>query len=109
DKNGLTIFEKILHGAYFLKTTSVNFEQHQTASFNLNASELSLPNINLQRQAKQIEGVTVTAQKPFIQKLTDRIVVNVDNSLVSAGSTATDVLERSPGVAVDQNESISLR
>src|SRR5690606_34483698 len=55
DKNGLTIFEKILHGAYFLKTTSVNFEQHQTASFNLNASELSLPNINLQRQAKQIE------------------------------------------------------
>src|SRR5690606_3294889 len=68
-----------------------------------------LPNINLQRQAKQIEGVTVTAQKPFIQKLTDRIVVNVDNSIVSAGSTAMDILERSPGVAIDQNESISLR
>src|SRR5690606_31545666 len=68
-----------------------------------------LPNINLQRQAKQIEGVTVKSEKPFIQKLTDRIVVNVENSIVSAGSTAMDVLERSPGVAIDQNESISLR
>jgi hypothetical protein len=56
-----------------------------------------------------MQGVTVTAKKPFIQKLADRIVVNVDNSIVSAGSSALDVLERSPGVTVDQNDAISLR
>jgi len=54
-------------------------------------------------------GVTVTGRKPFIQKLSDRIVVNVENSIVSAGSTAMDVLERSPGVNVDQNDNITLR
>jgi outer membrane receptor protein involved in Fe transport len=36
-------------------------------------------------------------------------VVNVENSIVSAGSSAMDVLERSPGVNIDQNDAISLR
>src|SRR5690606_25293399 len=45
DKNGWAIFEHILYGQYFLRATSVNFEQHQTAPFNLNTSALSLPGI----------------------------------------------------------------
>ena len=49
------------------------------------------------------------AKKPFIQKLSDRIVVNVENSIVSAGNSAMDVLERSPGVNIDQNDVISLK
>lgn len=48
-------------------------------------------------------------KKPFIQKLSDRIVVNVDNSIINAGSSAMEVLERSPGVNIDQNDIISLR
>ena len=51
----------------------------------------------------------MTGKKPFIQKLTDRIVVNVDNSVVNAGSTALEVLERSPGVTINQNDQIALR
>ncbi|HEU0064975.1 MAG TPA: outer membrane beta-barrel protein, partial [Flavisolibacter sp.] len=57
----------------------------------------------------QLQSVTVVGQKPFIQKLSDRIVVNVDNSVVNVGSAAFDVLERSPGVTIDQNDVISLR
>ena len=56
-----------------------------------------------------MKEVVVEGKKPFIQKLTDRIVVNVDNSIISAGSSAMDVLERSPGVNIDQNDVISLR
>jgi hypothetical protein len=63
----------------------------------------------LRQRTGDLSGVTVTARKPFIQKLTDRIVVNVESSIVSAGSSAMDVLERSPGVNIDQNDVISLR
>jgi hypothetical protein len=57
----------------------------------------------------ELANVTVNAKKPFIQRLTDRIVVNVESSIISAGSSAMDVLERSPGVSIDQNDAISLR
>ncbi|MBK7871030.1 MAG: TonB-dependent receptor [Saprospiraceae bacterium] len=39
----------------------------------------------------------------------DKLIVNVENSIVSAGSSALEVLQRSPGVIVDQNDNISLR
>jgi outer membrane receptor protein involved in Fe transport len=56
-----------------------------------------------------MQNVTVSASKPFIQKLNDRIVVNVASSMVNAGSSAIEVLERSPGITIDQNDNISLR
>ena len=108
-KTGVAEFENILHGQYLIKATNINFEPYHSDPFTLNAETLTLPQIVLSRAATQMQGVTVKAQKPFIQKLTDRIVVNVENSIVSSGSTAMDILERSPGVAIDQNESISLR
>ena len=71
---------------------------------------MELPSLKLQTvSAGQMQSVTVTGKKPFIQKLNDRIVVNVDNTVVNVGSAAMDVLERSPGVTIDQNDVISLR
>ena len=111
DKNGLAEFENILFGNYFLKASSTSRATQFSSSFNLSPdrSQLTVPKISLSPDTKQLANVTLTSRKPFIQKLNDRIVVNVENSIVSAGSSAMDVLERSPGVNVDQNDVISLR
>ncbi len=111
DKNGVADFENIAFGSYRLKLSSVNTVVQYSTAFELSAekNDLSLAPISLQTRSTEISGVTVTARKPFIQKLTDRIVVNVENSIVSAGSSAMDVLERSPGVNIDQNDVLSLR
>ena len=45
---------------------------------------------------KDLGGVTVTAQRPFIETKIDKTVVNVDASPTSAGATALEVLEKSP-------------
>ena len=111
DKNGSAELENIRFGDYLLKVTMVNYNMRYSSSFTLSAEQTvaTLPNIILSPRTGQLGGVTVTAKKPFIQKLSDRIVVNVENSIVSAGSSAMDVLERSPGVNVDHNDVISLR
>ncbi|HEX6192266.1 MAG TPA: TonB-dependent receptor [Chitinophagaceae bacterium] len=111
DKNGIALFENTRFGDYLLRVTAVNYSTAFSGPFTLSAEQpdLNTPKISLQTRAAQLSGVTVTARKPFIQKLSDRIVVNVENSIVSAGSTAMDVLERAPGVNVDQNDNISLR
>ena len=53
--------------------------------------------------------VTVVAKKPFIERKLDRTIINVESSITSAGSTAMEVLEKSPGVAVDKDGKISLK
>jgi len=71
-------------------------------------SSIQIPALALQlANSSNLQEVVV--KKPFIQKLTDRIVVNVENSVVNAGSSAFDVLERSPGVQIDPNDNISMR
>ena len=94
DKTGLAEFENIKFGEYLLRVTVVNYATYFSSSFSLSTeqTDVTVPKIALQQKATQLSGVTVTAKKPFIQKLSDRIVVNVENSIVSAGSSAMDVL-----------------
>lgn len=111
DKNGTAEFEKIIYGSYLLRASMVNYAPLYSQLIELSAEQpgITIPQLSLQPQAAQLGGVTVTSKKPFIQKLSDRLVVNVENSIVNAGSSAMDVLERSPGVSIDQNDVIGLR
>ena len=111
DKNGLAEIGNIPAGEYLVRATMVNYGAGFSDVFVIGDAnlEVTLPPIRLSLAASSLAGVTITARKPFIQKLTDRIVVNVENSIVSAGSSAIDVLERSPGVLIDNNDVISLR
>jgi iron complex outermembrane receptor protein len=111
DKEGNALFENIPLGNYLARITLVNFTTQYTSRIQLSETQtsVSLPVITLLPKSGDLSGVTVSARKPFIQRLTDRIVVNVENSIVSAGSSAMEVLERSPGVNIDQNDVISLR
>ncbi len=111
DKNGSAEFENIIYGNYWAKVIMVGFTTASSSPITLSAesANIKLQDITIQPAATELGNVTVTGRKPFIQKLTDRIVVNVDNSIVNAGSSAMEVLERSPGVNVDPNDVISLR
>lgn len=112
DKAGLAEFDNVKPGSYLVRAGGVSYATGYSAAFALSEEQptASLPALSLgAKAATQMAGVTVTAKKPFIQKLNDRLVVNVESSIVGAGSSALDVLEQSPGVTVDQNDAISLR
>ena len=111
DKVGLVEFENLRAEDYLIKVSALNYKTLFTGMVTISATQtvVSLPKIVLLPGATEIKEVVVTGRKPFIQRLSDRLVVNVENSIVSAGSTAMDVLERSPGVSVDQNDVIGLR
>lgn len=111
DNTGTASWEMLPEGNYLVRVSAVNFDAYLSAPFSITANTPAMPEriILHTGNATQMQGITVIAKKPFIQKLSDRIVVNVESSIVSAGSTALDVLERSPGITVDQNDAISLR
>jgi iron complex outermembrane recepter protein len=109
DGKGVAGFEHIPFGAYRLKATMVNHVDQYSPDVTLSPDAALQVAIALHHNTAQMKEVVVEGKRPFIQKLSDRIVVNVDNSIISTGSSAMDILERSPGVNVDQNDVISLR
>ena len=51
--------------------------------------------------ARQLDSVVIKGRKPLFQQQPFGTVVNVESSVLTKGSTALQLLERSPGVTVD--------
>jgi hypothetical protein len=109
DINGEFNLEKINPGNYTFRLSLVGYESYTSQTFAVQDRDLVVPDITLVEKNGQLTEVTIQAQKPFIEVKADKIVVNVENSIVSAGSSVMDVLQRSPGVNVDNNDNISLK
>jgi iron complex outermembrane recepter protein len=109
NKEGVAEFENVKPGSYLLKATHVSQEKAYSQKIELEEGKVETTTLLMAPKATSLQQVNVAAKRPFIQKLRDRLVVNVDNSVVNAGSTAMEVLERSPGVNVDRDDNISLR
>ncbi len=60
-------------------------------------------------EAQLLEAVTIKGQKRTIEYNLDRKVVNVEQSLVSEGGSAVDVLQNVPSVSVDEEGNISMK
>ena len=112
DKEGFIEFDHLPAADFIIHVSSSGYEEKYSEILHISEQQpvLKLMDIRLAAaKTTRLKEITVTGRKPFIQKLSDRIVVNVESSIISAGSSAMDVLERSPGVNIDQNDVISLR
>ena len=111
DDNGHFELNNVQPGNYLLKVFMTGLTEYLTEVFTLNASSDSkdFGLIILKEDAFLMEGVEVVAKKPLFEQKIDRLVVNVANSITSSGTTALQVLERTPGVIVNhQSNSISV-
>ena len=108
DIDGGYRIEQVKDGNYALSISIVGFKTKKTERFVLNG-DLELPIIKIESNTKQLNEVSVSVKKPYVEHQIDKTVLNVENSIVSTGSTALELLEKAPGVQVDkQNERILL-
>jgi outer membrane receptor protein involved in Fe transport len=56
-----------------------------------------------------LDEIVIDKKKVLYTQKSDRLVFNVENSIVSEGGTALDVLSRAPGVVVSQDGNLSIR
>jgi outer membrane receptor protein involved in Fe transport len=110
-KDGEYEFLSIADGKYFVSVSSVGYAKVASAPFEISSSNstINVPALVVSEQIKDMGGVTVTAKKPFIEARPDKTIVNVDASPTSAGATVLELLEKSPGITVDNDGNISLR
>lgn len=106
DEEGNFSFSDLATGNYFIKINRNGAEVYTSETIPLTVNT-TLPLISLNE--KTIEGVTITKTKPYIERQDGKMILNVENSIASTGNSAFEVLEKAPGVKVDNNDNISLR
>jgi iron complex outermembrane recepter protein len=110
-KDGNFEFDGIAEGRYMVSVSAVGHKKAFSETFDINAENISvsLKTIELIPTSKDLSAVTVIARKPLIEQHIDRTVVNVDAAVSNVGATALEVLEKSPGITVDKDGTISLK
>lgn len=71
--------------------------------------EKDLGRLTLKDDAKQLQGVVITATSTRLKMDIDKKVFNVGQNLVSAGGTAVDVMKNVPSVNVDIDGNVTMR
>ena len=111
NETGAYSFDHIAPGTYIIKATEVGYSKAISNAFTLVAGSLTVnvPVLKMQQASRTLNAVNITASKPLIEHKVDRTVMNVENSVLAAGNSAMDILERAPGVSVDKDDNISLK
>lgn len=115
-KNDSTLIRQALTdstGHFFMKAEKGNYrlilEQFGTRFTSQEVSlsqNMELGNIEI-NETTELQGVTISGRKKIIEQKVDRLVFNVENSVMATGGTALDALKATPTVRV-QNDQVSI-
>jgi iron complex outermembrane recepter protein len=111
DAAGNFSFENVKDGDYIVLATSVGHGKTYSSPIAINPStqNLQIGVLQLVQASQNLKEVTVTSKKQFIERKADKVLINVDAMISNTGTTALEVLEKSPGVTVDKDGNISLK
>lgn len=110
-ETGKFSIDEIPWGTYFIEINYMGYAQHQTAEFTLAAgnNHHRLGQFVMRQQSTTLDGIEISVQKNMIETNLDKTVYNVENSVISEGATAIEVLEEVPSVDVDIEGNVQLR
>lgn len=94
DENGKFTLEDIGAGEYLLHAALIGYTPFENKISVV--GDIEVEKINLVPSANQLNEVTIKYKKPLIERDRDKIVVNVENSILAAGNSAWEVLGSSP-------------
>ncbi|MEO6547012.1 MAG: TonB-dependent receptor [Ferruginibacter sp.] len=97
-------------GTYLVSYSLVGFEKKYSAVFSVNDGQaVVLETVALSPAVSKLQAVTITSKKPMIEVKADKTIFNVEASINATGSNALELLQKSPGIQVDNNDNISMK
>ncbi len=102
DEKGNFVLTKVEPGNYFLELGMLGYESKVIENIIVKDQKVVLESILMVESAQTIDEIQVSARKTMYERKVDRLVINVQSSALTAGSSALDIIERSPGMTVNR-------
>ena len=109
DNTGHFKFDLLKNGNYFIEVTMLGFQVLYRERLRLSSDQniINLGTLQLRSAIRELNNVTITGQKQFMERRADKIVINLNNE-ISTGASIEEVLDKLPGVRVNPDGQISL-
>lgn len=109
EDNGSFTLKSLAHKKYSVEIAFIGYKTYTATADLTQKKDIDLGNIFLEQESLLIEGVEIIKEQSTIEQLIDRKVINVGRDLLTAGATASEIMNNIPTVNVDQDGNISLR
>jgi outer membrane receptor protein involved in Fe transport len=109
--DGTFTLERLRPNTYYVRVSFVGFESQTFWDLQISRENraIDLGRVEMAEGALLVEGVSVEAERSFVEVGIDRTSYNTSDQIVGQVGTATDLLQQIPSVEVDQDGGISLR
>lgn len=108
DIDGKFILNALSSGRYLLSIGFMGYRPYISDTLKISAN-LVLPTIRLEPMSSNLKEVKVVAELPAVTQQLDKLVIDVGRNVAANGSSALEVLEKSPGISIDQNGNLMMR
>ncbi len=111
DKKGRFMFENILEGRYLISVSAIGYQKRFSKIVEITSlnTRVDIKPIPLEMQVRSLSAVTVTSKRPLYEQKPGKTLINVEASPTNTGLNALELLEKAPGVSVDNDGNISVR
>lgn len=103
DANGSFELKNLAPSTYTIHFSFLGYQSKSIAKIILEEEhpDVNLGDVFLDNDTRMLNEVVIEYKKPIVEMQDDKIVYNVDQSIYSEGSVATDILKNVPMVSVD--------
>ncbi len=108
DENGEYQFSDIQAGSYYVEAKMVGYTTNKSNVFDISKSDHKVPAILLNTDTRKLQEVAVEGKRPMVESKPGKLVLNVENAPLAAGNNALDIVQRAPGVSLDNNNNLQL-
>lgn len=111
DSTGHFIFRDTKAGRYYIKVKSITHKETFSPHFSLDEQlgGYDLGQIVLLTNNEYLAEVLVVRKKQFIEQQRDKLVFNIENSMLAEGNNGLELLNKLPGVVADDNGTLFIK
>ncbi len=109
DKDGSYRLHAPKKGDYLIRYSSVGYATAYSKSYPLSAAEQTVTPLFLQPLAHTMETVNVIGKQASVRQYADKMVVDVEGSVLAEGNNVLELLEKTPGLVSDGKGNFSIQ
>ena len=103
EEDGTFRIDQVADGDFMLQVTMLGFEASSFEGLSLPADQGKTFHFKLEPDVQVLDEVVVTSKLPLIEQKADRLIVNIENSLLGSSGTLMDALKSVPGMITSTN------
>ncbi|QNK61567.1 TonB-dependent receptor [Pedobacter sp. PAMC26386] len=109
DTSGAYLFTELKAGDYLILAQGIGYQLSYSEKFCLAAGDsLNVKSLIMIPLPETLQEVKIKLSRPLVEKKGDRYIVNVDKSIIGEGSSVYELMDKLPGVRVNQDGQLTL-